>query len=73
MSHANGRPEDNTVGACCLETLFDSVMVHKSKSMGYGMTVPVLKPKVTNHGPVDDDELEAPKGAVRSLENYEVD
>ena len=41
--------------------------------MGYGMTVPVLKPKVTNHGPVDDDELEAPKGAVRSLENYEVD
>lgn len=29
MSHANGRPEDNTVGACCLETRFDSVMVHE--------------------------------------------
>lgn len=29
MSHANGRPEDNTVGACCLETRFNSVMVHE--------------------------------------------
>ena len=26
MDHANGRPEDNTDGACCWETPFESVV-----------------------------------------------
>lgn len=26
MGHANGRPEDNTDGACCWETRFESVV-----------------------------------------------
>lgn len=33
MGHANGRPEDNTDGACCWETPFESEVVHKNGEM----------------------------------------
>lgn len=50
MGHANGRPEDNTDGACCWETRFESVVCPPIEDRQIAVCCTYFENRITSQG-----------------------